>query len=84
MTTGLSRANGHVERLNCNIISLLTKLSLKTKWYQCVPKLQEILNSTYYRSIDITPFELLMVEKDKIQEDLKSTCAEYMKPWIVN
>ena len=61
VTTGLPRANGQVERLNRTIISVLTKLSTNdpSKWYQHVDRLQQVLNSTYQRTINMTPFELL-------------------------
>lgn len=72
ITTGLPRANGQVERLNRTIIPILTKLSLKdpTKWYCFVSQLQNILNSTYQRSIGMTPFELLTGVKMRCEEDL--------------
>ena len=65
ITTGLPRANGQIERINRTIIPVLTKLSLDdpTKWYKHVPLLQQTLNSTYQRSIDTTPFELLIGTK---------------------
>lgn len=45
-----------------------------TKWYRHVNKLQRVLNSTYQRSIGMTPFELMfgvkMRNKDFILKDL--------------
>ena len=65
ITTGLPRANGQVERINQTIISVLSKLSLEdpTKWYKYTNELQQTINSTYQRSIDTTPFELLFGTK---------------------
>jgi len=72
ITTGLPRANGQIERINRIIIPVLTKLSIDdpTKWYKHVPKMQQILNSTFQRSIGMTPFELLIGVKMKLKDDL--------------
>jgi len=68
ITTGLPRANGQVERMNRTIIPILTKLSLddSTKWYKQVSSLQQIRNSTYQRSINTIPFELLTGTKMRL------------------
>ncbi|GFV00282.1 retrovirus-related Pol polyprotein from transposon 17.6 [Trichonephila clavipes] len=52
---------------NSTIIAVLLKLSVDDpeKWYSHVPHLQEILNSTFQRSIKMTPFELLFGIKMK-------------------
>ncbi|GBN54671.1 Pro-Pol polyprotein, partial [Araneus ventricosus] len=76
ITTALPRANGQIERINQTIISVLSKLSLENpnKWYKFTNELQETINSTYQRSIDTTPFELLFGTKmntgglDKLKE----------------
>ncbi|GBM33142.1 hypothetical protein AVEN_94271-1, partial [Araneus ventricosus] len=76
ITTGLPRANGQIERINQTIISVLSKLSLENpnKWYKFTNELQQTINSTYQRSIDTTPFELLFGTKmntgglDKLKE----------------
>ena len=62
ITAGLPRANGQVERVNGIIIPILTKLALGEagKWYKHVHKVQRAINSTYQRSINTSPFELLM------------------------
>jgi len=72
ITAGLPRANGQVERINRTIIPVLAKISIDdpTKWYKHVSRLQQILNSTYQRSIDTTPFELLVGTKMKTNEDV--------------
>lgn len=72
ITTGLPRANGQIERINRTIIPVLTKLSLQdpTKWYKHVPKVQQTLNSTFQRSIGMTPFELLVGIKMKQKDDI--------------
>ncbi|GFV89235.1 hypothetical protein TNCV_285681 [Trichonephila clavipes] len=59
ITTGLPRSNGQIEKQNSTIISVLSKLSVDDpeKWYSHLPHLQEILNSTFQRSIKMTPFE---------------------------
>ncbi|GFX41119.1 transposon Ty3-I Gag-Pol polyprotein [Trichonephila clavipes] len=41
------------------------------KWYTHVPHLQEILNSTFQRSIKMTPFELLFGTKMKSCQDIE-------------
>lgn len=73
ITAGLPRANGQIERMNRTIIPVLAKMSIEesSKWYKHVPKLQQMLNSTYQRSIHTTPFELLIGAKMKTEDDLK-------------
>ncbi|GBM02982.1 Pro-Pol polyprotein [Araneus ventricosus] len=76
ITTGQPRANGQIERINQTIVSVLSKLSLENpnKWYKFTNELQKTINSTYQRSIDTTPFELLFGTKmntgglDKLKE----------------
>ncbi|XP_035204762.1 uncharacterized protein LOC118179706 [Stegodyphus dumicola] len=72
-TTGLPRANGQVERLNSIIISVISKLAIDdpTKWYKHVNDVQQIINSTFQRSINSTPFELLFGTKIKTNKDRK-------------
>ncbi|XP_037806852.1 uncharacterized protein LOC119600595 isoform X1 [Lucilia sericata] len=73
ITTGLPRANGQVERLNSVIISVLSKLSIDdpSKWYKFVGRVQQIINSTYHRSVDTTPFEMLIGTKMKTKDDIQ-------------
>ncbi|KAL0861593.1 hypothetical protein ABMA27_009092 [Loxostege sticticalis] len=72
ITTGVPRGNGQVERMNSIIISTLTKMCIEEPghWYKHVSKLQRGINSTYQRSINTTPFELLIGVKLKLKEDL--------------
>lgn len=72
-TTGLPRVNGQVERLNSIIISVLSKLSVDdpTKWYRNVNRVQQAINSTFTRSINTTPFELLVGVKMRTKDDLQ-------------
>ncbi|GFY56638.1 retrovirus-related Pol polyprotein from transposon 297 [Trichonephila inaurata madagascariensis] len=72
ITTGLPRANGQVECINRTIISVLSKMSEDdpTKWFKHVPSLQEVLNSTFQRSINTTPFELLFGTQINNKTDL--------------
>ena len=72
ITTGLPRANGQVERLNRTIIPVLTKLTIDdpSKWYRYVERLQLVLNSTFQRSIGMTPFELLFGVQMRAEGDL--------------
>lgn len=73
ITAGLPRANGQVEKQNSTIIAVLSKLSADNpeKWYTHVPHLQQILNSTFQRSIKMTPFELLFGTKMKSCHDIE-------------
>ncbi|GFT85706.1 transposon Tf2-9 polyprotein [Trichonephila clavipes] len=73
ITTNLPRSNGQIEKQNSTIISVLSKLSVDDpeKWYSHVPHLQEILNSTFQRSIKMTPFELLFGIKMKSCQDIE-------------
>lgn len=52
---------------------MLSKLSIEdlAKWYKHIGKLQRVLNSTYYRSIDTTPFNLLFGVNMREETDLK-------------
>ncbi|GFY24540.1 transposon Tf2-11 polyprotein [Trichonephila clavipes] len=73
ITTGLPLANGQVERINRTIIHVLSKMSEDdpTKWFKHVPSLQEVLNSTFQRSINTTPFELLFGTQINNKTDLR-------------
>ncbi|GFT92431.1 transposon Ty3-I Gag-Pol polyprotein [Trichonephila clavipes] len=73
ITTGLPRSNGQIEKQNSTIIAVLSKLSVDDpeKWYSHVPHLPEILNSTFQRSIKMTPFELLFGTKMKSCQDIE-------------
>ncbi|GFX00569.1 transposon Tf2-6 polyprotein [Trichonephila clavipes] len=73
ITTGLPRANGQVERINRTIIPVLSKMSEDdpTKWFKHVPSLQEVLNTTFQRSINTTPFELLFGKQINNKTDLR-------------
>ncbi|GFT97119.1 transposon Ty3-I Gag-Pol polyprotein [Trichonephila clavipes] len=73
ITTGLPRSNGQIEKQSSTIIAVLSKLSVNDpeKWYSHVPHLQEILNSTFQRSIKMTPFELLFGTKMKSCQDIE-------------
>ncbi|CAD7013666.1 unnamed protein product [Ceratitis capitata] len=71
ITTGLPRANGQVERLMSIVTNVLTKLSKDdpTKWYKFVDRVQQVINSTFNRSINMTPFELLIGVKMRTADD---------------
>ncbi|CAK1581582.1 unnamed protein product [Parnassius mnemosyne] len=71
ITTGQPRGNGQVERIHQIIISVISKLSADdpTKWYKQVSKVQRCLNSTWQRSIGMTPFELLFGTKMKDENE---------------
>ncbi|GFY71641.1 transposon Ty3-I Gag-Pol polyprotein [Trichonephila inaurata madagascariensis] len=60
------------KKQNSTIIAVLSKLSVHDpeKWYSQVLQLQEILNSTFQRSIKMTPFELLFGTKMKSCQDI--------------
>ncbi|GFT85449.1 retrovirus-related Pol polyprotein from transposon 297 [Trichonephila clavipes] len=72
-TMSLPRANGQVEHINRTIIPVLSKMSKDdpTKWFKHVPSLQEVLNSTFQRSINTTPFELLFGTQINNKTDLR-------------
>lgn len=74
ITTGVPRENGQVERIHQVIQEVLTKMSIEKpeKWYKNVSKVQRCLNSTFQRSIGMSPFELLMGTKMKQSTDLQS------------
>lgn len=71
ITTGVPRGNGQVERVHRTIISVLTKMCIEnpTLWYRHVSKLQRALNSTFQRSINTTPYQLLIGTKMRMKED---------------
>lgn len=58
--TDLSRGSGQLERINSSIISILPKLSIddSTKWYKHVDNIMRMINLTYQRSVNNTPFEM--------------------------
>lgn len=61
-TTGMPRANGQIERMHRIVLNSLAKISIDdpSKWYKNVKSVQRFLNSTHQRSINTTPFELLI------------------------
>lgn len=71
ITAGLPRANGQFERINATVVNVLAKLSAEnpTKWYQHTAAVQQAINSTYQRSINRTPFELLTGVKMRLNTD---------------
>lgn len=71
ITTGQPRGNGQVERIHQIIINVLSKLTIDdpTKWYRRISAVQRSINSTYQRSIQMTPFELLTGVKMRDQND---------------
>ncbi|XP_047027973.1 uncharacterized protein K02A2.6-like [Helicoverpa zea] len=73
ITTGVPRGNGQVERVHRTIIGVLTKLSVEqpTLWYKLVSSVQRALNSKYHRSINNTPFQLLLGTKMRRKEDVE-------------
>lgn len=73
ITTGIPRGNGQVERMNQIILSILAKMCVEepTHWYKHISKVQRAINSTYQRSINTSPFELLTGTKLKLKQDLK-------------
>lgn len=87
ITTGLPRANGQVERINQTIIAVLSKLSIEhpAQWYKYTQELQKTINSTYQRSINTIPFELLFGTKmnvkgtDKLKELIESEFQAYFE-----
>ncbi|GFU07724.1 transposon Ty3-I Gag-Pol polyprotein [Trichonephila clavipes] len=64
---------GKLKNKNSTIIAVVSKLSVDDpeKWYSHVPHLREILNSTFQRSIKMTPFELLFGTKMKSCQDIE-------------
>lgn len=73
ITTGVPRGNGQVERMMRIITPVLAKLSVNspTEWFKNVDKVQQAMNSSYQRSIAMTPFELLTGVKMRTPEQLE-------------
>lgn len=71
ITTGVPRANGQVERINRVIIPILSKLSIENprEWWKHVGIIQQIINSTFHRSIKKTPFEVMIGKKIRRKND---------------
>lgn len=71
ITTGQPRGNGQVERVHQIIIDILGKLTIDdpTKWYRRISAVQRSLNNTYHRSVQMTPFELLIGTKMRDNND---------------
>lgn len=65
ITTGVPRGNGQIERINRIVIAL----EHPDKWYRHVDQVQICLNSTYQRSIGMTPFEVMFGVKMRRKED---------------
>uniref|UniRef100_A0A1B0DPN9 Integrase catalytic domain-containing protein n=1 Tax=Phlebotomus papatasi TaxID=29031 RepID=A0A1B0DPN9_PHLPP len=75
IATGVPRGNGQVERIHRVIIPMITKLAIEKpeEWYKHVPKVQKHLNQTYQRSIDCSPFELMIGVKMRDPADIHLT-----------
>lgn len=73
VTTGIPRGNGQVERMNQIIISVLAKLCIEepVHWYKHVSRLQRVINSSYQRCINTSPFKLLTGVELKQKENIK-------------
>lgn len=73
ITTGVARANGQVERVHRVVKAVLAKLCVECPdlWYKQVSRLQRAINSTYQRSINTSPFELMIGMKMKMKEDIE-------------
>lgn len=71
ITTGIPRGNGQVERVHRIIIPMLTKLCIENAgvWYKHVGRVQQALNSNFQRSINTTPFNLLVGTRMRTKED---------------
>lgn len=73
VATGVPRGNGQVERIHGIIIPTLTKLSIDKpdEWFKHVIKVQKCINSSHQRSIDSTPFEIMIGVKMRNPEDVR-------------
>jgi len=73
VTTGLPRSNGQVERVNCTLIPLLTKLSAPKpeEWFRSLDIAQKYLNATPSRSTGRTPFQLMFGTNARLKENLE-------------
>jgi len=90
-TTGLPRVNGQVKRLNAIIVPVLSKLIVDdpTKWYIHVDRVQQAINSSFSRSLNSTPFELLIgvkmrnIDDQQPREDSRIGAADPGSPATV-
>lgn len=71
ITTGMSRSNRQVERINRTMIPLLTKLSVPRleEWHRHLDTAQKYLNTSPHRSIETTLFNLLFGTNIKMKND---------------
>lgn len=71
ITTGIPRANGQVERVNRTLIPLLTKLAhpQAETWHKYVGRAQQYLNHVPSRSTGVSPFQLLIGTRMRLQDD---------------
>lgn len=56
VTTGIPRDNGQVETLSSVIIAIVLSVENPEQWFKHVSSVQMALNSSYQRSIAMTPF----------------------------
>lgn len=70
-TTGIPRANGQVERVNRTLIPLISKLTAPKmgEWYKYLSVAQQYLNTTFHRSIGMTPFQVLFGTRPRFKDD---------------
>lgn len=73
ITTDVPRGNGQVERIHQIITSVLTKLSRDNPmhWYKYISDVQRFINATHQRSINTTPFEIMIGIKMRNKENIR-------------
>jgi len=87
ITTGMPRGNGQVESLNDTIATVVAKLTFDDpgQWFKYVQRVQMALNSSWQRSINMTPFKLTFGTEMK-HPDLLPLCSliqeEYAKNFV--
>lgn len=71
ITTGMSRSNGQVERINRILIPVLTKLAAPHpgEWFKYLDRCQRFLNATFSRSTGMSPFEIIFGVRMRLQDD---------------
>ena len=73
IVTGVLRGNWQFERVNRITIPVLTKLSMSNlaELFKHLDSLQQHIDSSFCRSIGMTPYEFLVGTKMKVKDDLE-------------
>ncbi|KAG7304531.1 hypothetical protein JYU34_011480 [Plutella xylostella] len=93
VATGMPRSNGQVERFNKTILEAMRAMGASVsddRWDECIPILQQAMNSTYHKTIKAVPSEVffgyrLRTDSDRLAPEQDSDHAidvTKLRSWV--